>query len=86
MKTKRLNFTKLMALNPTVYKETINSLGQKVLFVEHPILGDETEVICVFPDLKLAYYSDFFELGEIDELGGEYEAVIIADDFYHGAN
>ena len=82
----KLNFARLTAVNPTIYKESINSLGQRIQFVEHPIQGDEYPIICIFPDLQFAYASDFFELGEIDEIGGEYETVIIANEFLHGAN
>jgi len=86
MSTKKLNYTKLMELDPFIYSEQINSLGQRILFIEHPLEGDSVEVICAFPDLKLAYYSDFFELGEIDEISGEYEALIIDGNFCHGIN
>tara|TARA_R110000850_G_scaffold275955_1_gene416433 strand:- start:20299 stop:20556 length:258 start_codon:yes stop_codon:yes gene_type:complete len=82
----KLNFTALTKLNPTIYEEFINSLGQKVQLVEHPINGDESPVIAIFPDLQLAYYTDFFECEEISEVGGEYEVVIIANEFLHGAN
>lgn len=70
-----ISFNKLMAHQPTVYKESVNSRGQRVLFVEHPLRGDEADVIVVFPDEKFADYSGFFELGEIDEVGGEYEKI-----------
>jgi hypothetical protein len=72
---KQLNFNNLMSLKPFLYKEGINSKSQKVQFFEHPNLGDTEQVIIVFADLNLAYYSNFYELGEIDEIGGEYEIV-----------
>jgi hypothetical protein len=82
----KLNFTALTKLNPTVYEEFINSLGQTVQLIEHPIKGDEYPVIAIFPDLQLAYCTDFYECEEISEVGGEYEVVIIANEFFHGAN
>jgi hypothetical protein len=79
-----LNYEKLIAFNPTIYSEVTNRLGQKVLFVEHPTKGDECEVIAVFPDFEKAFYTDFFELGEIDELNGEYEVLLVDGELVHG--
>jgi hypothetical protein len=80
----RLNFTRLMALEPTVYHEFTNSLDQRVLLVEHPTLGQDAPVVCVFPDLKLAFASDFFDCDDMIADHKEYEPVVLADDFYHG--
>ncbi len=79
-----LNYEKLTAFNPTIYGEFTNRLGQKVQFVEHPIKGDECEVIAVFHEFKKAFYSGFFELGEIDSVGGEYEVLLVGDELIHG--
>jgi hypothetical protein len=79
-----LNYEKLIAFNPTIYSEVINRLGQKVQFVEHPTKGDESEVIAVFPEFKKAFYTDFFELGEIDVVGGEYEVLLVDGELVHG--
>ena len=81
-----LNYTKLMSLNPTIYKTFTNSLGQLILLVEHPLKGDESPVIVVCEELALADYSDFYELGEIDEVGGDYEVCFIANELFHGCN
>lgn len=73
-----------MACEPTVYHEMTNSLGQRVLLVEHPTLGQDTRVVCVFPELKLAFLSDFYECDDMIASHKEYEPVVLADDFYHG--
>lgn len=68
-----LNYDKLMAHNPTEYGRMTNSLGQEIIFVEHPLRGDETPVICVSKDLKLASYSTFYELYDMTAEHKEYE-------------
>ena len=42
-----MNYEKLMSYNPSEYGSMVNSLGQKIIFVEHPIRGDEYPVIAV---------------------------------------
>ena len=79
-----LNYEKLTALNPFIYTTFTNSLGQKIKIVEHPIQGDESPVIVVCDELKLADYSDFYETGEIDEVGGEYEVGFVDGKLAHG--
>jgi hypothetical protein len=68
-----LNYDKLMAHNPTEYGRMTNSLGQEIIFVEHPLRGDETPVICVCPQLELASYSTFYELDDMIADHKEYE-------------
>jgi hypothetical protein len=75
-----------MSLNPTIYKTFTNSLDQLILLVEHPLRGDESPIIVVCKELALADYSDFYELGEIDEVGGDYEIGFIANELFHGLN
>lgn len=79
-----LNYEKLIASNPTIYGEFTNRLGQKVQFVEHPTKGDECEIIAVFHEFKKAFYTDFFELGEIDKVGGDYEVLLLDGELLHG--
>ena len=68
-----MNYEKLMSYNPTEYGRMTNSLGQEIIFVEHPLKGDETPVICVNHELKLADYSTFFELDDMTADHKEYE-------------
>jgi hypothetical protein len=79
-----LNYEKLTTLNPFIYTTFTNSIGQEIKIVEHPIYGDERPVIVVCDDLKLADYSDFYETGEIDEVGGEYEVGFVDGKLVHG--
>ena len=67
-----LNYTKLMAHEPTSYGKIVNSKGQTIEFYEHPLKGDETFVLCVSHDLKLAAYSTFFETDDMED-GEDYE-------------
>lgn len=75
--THTMNYEKLMSRNPTIYGQMINSIGQTIHFVEHPILGDEAEVICVWHEGKLADYSTFFELDDMIADHKEYEPKFI---------
>lgn len=68
-----MNYEKLMNLNPTSYGKMTNSIGQEIEFFEHPLRGDEVEVICVCHDLKLAQYSTFFETDDMEASHGAYE-------------
>ena len=79
-----LNYEYLINNNPTVYEEFINSLGQKITFVEDPLKGDEVQIICVSHELKLAAYSDFFDLDDMLASHGEYEPIFINGEFRHG--
>lgn len=79
-----LNYTKLMALQPTVYETFTNSIGQVIKLVEHPIKGDSVPVIVVCEELQLAAYSDFYETGDIDEIGGDYEVGFLDRELFHG--
>jgi hypothetical protein len=72
-----LNYKKLMDLNPTSYGKMINDRGQEIEFFEHPILGDETEVIVACHELKLASYSTFFETCDMTAEHGEYQPSFI---------
>lgn len=79
-----LNYLKLTALNPTVYATMINSLGQTIKLVEHPTKGDETEIIAICDELKLASYTDFYDLDDMLAEHKEYEPLFINGEFQHG--
>lgn len=69
----RINYEKLMALNPTQYGEMVNSIGQTITFYEHPIHGDESPVIAACHELGVAGVTGFYELDDMMEEHGEYE-------------
>jgi hypothetical protein len=79
-----LNYEKLMAHNPTVYDKLINSIGQEIEFIEHPIKGDTTMVICVCHELKLACYSTFFETDDMLADHKEYEPSFVDGKLFIG--
>lgn len=68
-----LNYQKLVDDNPTEYGRMVNSLGQEIVFVEHPYRGDEAPVICICHELKKASYSTFYELDDMLADHKEYE-------------
>ena len=51
----------------------VNSFGQTIEFFEHPLKGDEAEVLCVCHELELADYSGFFDTEDMEAEHGEYE-------------
>lgn len=79
-----INYNKLMEWNPTEYDRMTNSLGQEIVFYEHPNLGDEGQVICVCHNLKLAAYSTFFDLDDMLADHLEYEPRFINNKLYLG--
>ena len=74
-----MNYEKLMNNKPTSFGTMVNSQGQTIEFYEHPIHGDESPVICVCHDLKLAESSTFYETDDMKASHQEYEPI-----FAHG--
>jgi len=70
---KHYDYKKLMELNPTSYGTMTNSKGQEIEFLEHPLEGDMSEVICACHELEKAADSTFFETDDMEEVGGDYE-------------
>ena len=68
-----LNYEKLMSAEPTILGTMVNSLGQKIEFVEHPYKGDDYPVIAVCRELKLASDTDFWDLDDMMAEHKEYE-------------
>lgn len=68
-----INYKKLMEAEPTIYDRMTNSIGQEIVFYEHPYKGDEFPVIIVCHELKLADYTDFMETTDMMEDHKEYE-------------
>jgi hypothetical protein len=67
------NYEKFMSHNPTSFGTHVNSMGQTIEFYEHPIYGDEAQVVCVCHELKLAANSTFFETDDMIAGHREYE-------------
>ena len=68
-----MNYIKLMNAYPTEYKRMTNSLGQEIVFYEHPFKGDEFPVIIVCHELQLADHTDFMETDDMIASHKEYE-------------
>jgi hypothetical protein len=68
-----LKYHKLMAQNPTEYDRMINSIGQEIVFYEHPLKGDEFPVIIVCHELQFADYTDFMETDDMMASHKNYE-------------
>jgi hypothetical protein len=81
-----LNYQKLISKNPSEYGRMINSLGQEIIFVEHPTRGDEAPVICVCNELELAAYSTFYELDDMLADHKEYEPSFQDGQFFIGGD
>lgn len=79
-----LNYQRLASENPTEYGRMTNSLGQEIIFVEHPYKGDEAPVICMCHELKLAAYSTFYELDDMTADHKEYEPSFQDGKFFIG--
>ena len=79
-----MNYKKLMDHNPTVYDTITNSKGQEIDLVEHPIHGDESDVIAICHDLELADHTGFFETDDMLEDHKEYEPSFINGELYIG--
>ena len=79
-----MNYEKLMSYTPTSYGTMVNSEGQEIEFLEHPLRGDEAQVIVVCHALKLAEYSGFYETDDMMESHKEYEPSFIDGKLYIG--
>jgi hypothetical protein len=79
-----INYKKLIANTPTKYGEMVNSIGQKIEFVEHPTRGDEHPVIAVCHELELAASTDFYELDDMTADHKEYEPSFQNNKFFIG--
>lgn len=79
-----LNYAQLIQQQPTVYSKFINSIGQEIEFVEHPIKGENYPVICVCHELKLAACSTFYETVDMLADHKEYEPKFIEGKFFIG--
>lgn len=68
-----INYNKLMSHNPSEYGRMTNSKGQTIVFLEHPTLGDESDIICACHELQKADYSGWYDTEDMTAEHGEYE-------------
>ena len=71
-----LNYSRLMALNPTKYHSIVNQLGQNIDLYEHPLQGDEHPVIAVLHSEKVAFVTDFYDTEDFFE-NSDYNPIYI---------
>ena len=67
MAFQKLNYEKLMALEPTVYETKVNQLGQEIVLVEHPLKGEDYPVIAIYHAEKIAVRTDFWDCDDFYE-------------------
>ena len=79
-----MNYEKLMNAEPTKLGEIRNNLKQLIEFYEHPLRGDESPVIAVCHELKLAELTDFYELDDMTAEDGEYTPLFIDNKIRYG--
>lgn len=72
-----INYKQLAGHTPTVYSEFVNSIGQKIKLVEHPIKEDGAQVIAMCDELQLADYTSFYDTDDMLADHKEYEPKFI---------
>lgn len=77
-----LNYQRLMALKPTIYETITNQLGQKIDLVEHPTLGDQSQVIAIYHEQKVARYTGFYDTEDFYE-DSEYNPLYLHGELLH---
>lgn len=79
-----INYEKLMSYDPYEYHRMINSIGQEIVFYEHPTTGDDSEVIVACHELKLAAYSTFYDTADMLADHKDYEPKFVNNKLYLG--
>ncbi len=72
------DYAMLIDQKATQYDVLINCYGQKVVFYEDPIYGDDFPVWVAFPDFEVAFLSSFMDIDDMNEVTGDYTPVFIS--------
>jgi len=72
------DYAMLIDQKATQYDVLINWYGQKVVFYEDPIYGDEFPVWVAFPDFEVAFLTSNFDIDDMNEVKGDYTPVFIS--------
>ena len=72
------DYALLIDRKATQYGVLINWCGQKIVFYEDPIYGDEFPVWVAFPDFEVAFLTSFFDVDDMNEICGDYTPVFIS--------
>ncbi len=75
-----------MAYEPTEYDRMTNSIGQEIVFYEHPLRGDEFPVIIVCHELELADHTDFMETDDMMREDKSYEPSFVDGKLHIGGD
>jgi len=67
----------LFSNKPTKLGEVINSIGQEIIFYEHPIFREDYPILCVCHELKLISSTNYYD---IDDILLTYDPVFINGD------
>ena len=78
MKSSKL-YSYLMSEGALVLNRFTNDAAQEVVLVEHPIYGDDSGIIVMFPKYAVAFETDFFDIGDLTE-SKEYQPLYIDED------
>ena len=65
MKDAQKLYTFLLENKATCYGKHRNDLGQVVEFYEHPIHGEDSDVLALFPNYGVAFSTGFFDLEDM---------------------
>jgi hypothetical protein len=73
IKPTKMNYEKLISLNPYIYCSFINSIGQEIKLAEHPTQGDDSPIIAICDTLQLADKTGFYDTADLIAEHKEYE-------------
>lgn len=76
------NPARFLERNPAELHTFTNSLGQRVRLLEHPEHGDDAPIYAEIEGR--VFRTDFHDVDDLSDVGGEYEARLYADGFSHG--
>lgn len=65
MKNPQKLYTFLLESGATRLGNHRNDLGQVIEFYEHPIYGDEADILALFPNYGVAFGTGFFDLQDM---------------------
>lgn len=78
-------YTKLIENDAFVYRTMLNEKGQKIVFYEHPFYGDSAPVMVAFPEYKLAFTSDFYDIYDMANIDhSEYRPFLVDNQMIMG--
>ena len=78
-------YEKIIKHNAFVFDHIVNDKGQHITFYEHPIYGDSSPIIVAFPEYKLAFDSDFYDLEDMTHgKHNEYKPYLVDGDLVFG--